>query len=146
VGRTTLREESPFGGQEASRKRIFPFRFSGGTVSLFDDGATLALGRALDGVSLRQRVTADNVANVMTPGFRAQKVDFEDSLASAVSRGDPTAARSSVTGTGAAAREDGNNVEIDRETTTLMRSGVQYQALAQALSFKFSVLHSAIKG
>ncbi len=70
---------------------------------MFDDGVTLALGRALDGVALRQRVSADNVANVMTPGFRAQKVEFENALAAAVATGDPTAASPSVSGTGAQA-------------------------------------------
>jgi flagellar basal-body rod protein FlgB len=115
-------------------------------MSMFDDGASLAIGRALDGVSLRQRVTADNIANVMTPGFQAQRVDFENSLASAISAGDPTAAQASVSETADASREDGNNVDIESETSSLMRSGVQYQALAQAMSFKFSVLHTAIKG
>lgn len=113
---------------------------------MFDDGASLALGRALDGVAMRQRVTADNIANVMTPGFHAQRVDFEDSLASAIADGDPASAQSNVTETGTAAREDGNNVEIESETTSLMRSGLQFQAVAQAVSFKYAVLHTAIKG
>ncbi len=62
-------------------------------MGLFDDGASLALGSALDSVSHRQRMTAQNIANVMTPGYRAQRVHFEDSLASAVQSGDPTSAR-----------------------------------------------------
>ena len=115
-------------------------------MPLFDDGATLALGRALDGVSLRQRVTANNMANVMTPGFKASRVEFEQSLASAVASGDPSSARSEVLPTGAAAREDGNNVDVESESTSLMQSGLQFQAAAQALSFKYSVLRTAIKG
>lgn len=115
-------------------------------MSMFDDGATLALGRALDGVALRQRVTANNIANVMTPGFRASKVAFEQSLAGAVAAGDPLAASATVEATGGTPREDGNDVEIEDETTTLMKSGLQFQAAAQALTFKFAVLHTAIKG
>lgn len=113
---------------------------------MFDDGVSLALGRALDGVALRQRVSADNVANVMTPGFTAQKVEFEQALAGAVAAGDPEQATATVTGTGAQARADGNNVELEVETTNLMRSGLQFQALAQAVSFKHSLLRTAIKG
>ncbi len=113
---------------------------------LFDDGVSLALHRALDGVALRQRVSADNVANVMTPGFTARKVAFEDALAGAVAAGDPELAEPTVTTTGAQAREDGNNVELEVETASLMRSGLQFQALAQAVSFKHSLLRTAIKG
>ena len=115
-------------------------------MGLFDDGASLAIGSALDSVALRQRVSADNIANAMTPGYRAQKVDFESALQSAVASGDPGAATASVSDTDAAAREDGNNVEIDAETMTLSKADLQYQALTQAMNFKLSVLSTALKG
>lgn len=113
---------------------------------MFDDGVTLALGRSLDAVALRQRVSANNIANVMTPGFRASKVEFEQALAGAVAEGDPSAASPTVLSTGASAREDGNNVELEVEQGSLMRSGLQYQAVAQAVSFKDALLRTAIKG
>lgn len=113
---------------------------------MFDDGVTLALGRALDAVALRQRVNANNIANVMTPGFRAQKVEFEQALAGALAGGDPTSAQASIVETGAGAREDGNNVELEVEQGSLLRSGLQYQAVAQAVSFKDALLRTAIKG
>ena len=113
---------------------------------MFDDGVTLALGRALDAVAMRQRVNANNIANVMTPGFRAQKVEFERTLAGAVASGDPSQAQATVLETGADAREDGNNVELEVEQGSLMRSGLQYQAVAQAVSFKDALLRTAIKG
>ncbi len=113
---------------------------------LFDDTVTTALSRALDGTSLRQRVTADNIANVMTPGFSARRVEFEQALSSAMRGGRPQDVRASVTTSTAAAREDGNNVVLEDETAEMMRSGLQYQALAQAVSFKHSVLRSAIRG
>ncbi len=55
------------------------------------DAVEQVLCLALDGVSLRQRVTADNIANVDTPGFRATSVDFETSLRQAVEGGTPGA-------------------------------------------------------
>ena len=36
-----------------------------------------AISIALDGLSMRQRVAANNVANIDTPGFKAQHVSFE---------------------------------------------------------------------
>ncbi len=57
-------------------------------VSLIvSDAVTQVLRTALDGVSLRQQVTADNIANVDTPGFRATSVDFETSLRQATEDG-----------------------------------------------------------
>lgn len=113
---------------------------------MFDDGVTLALGRALDGVAMRQRVNAHNIANTMTPGYRAQKVEFEQALAGALATGDPSAAQATVVETGATPREDGNNVELEVEQGSLLRSGLQYQAVAQAVSFKDALLRTAIRG
>ena len=39
---------------------------------------------ALNGLAARQRVIANNVANVETPGFIAGRVSFEDSLREAI--------------------------------------------------------------
>jgi two-component system chemotaxis response regulator CheY len=53
-------------------------------VSIFSaDGVGGVLASALDGISARQNVIADNIANVDTPGFRASTIDFETSLRAA---------------------------------------------------------------
>ena len=41
---------------------------------------------ALGGLSTRQRVIADNIANVDTPGFTPTAVEFEDALRAAIAR------------------------------------------------------------
>ena len=51
------------------------------------DPVAAALGSALDGLALRQRVIADNIANMDTPGFIASTVDFEGSLRAALADG-----------------------------------------------------------
>lgn len=113
---------------------------------LFDDTVSKALSRALDGTAARQRVTAENIANVMTPGYQARRVQFESALADAVRDGDPSAVTPSIVTTATASRQDGNNVVLEDETSSLLKSGLQYQALAQAVSFKNSVLRSAVRG
>ena len=40
-----------------------------------------ALASALDGLAARQRAIANNIANVNTPGYTAERVSFEDALA-----------------------------------------------------------------
>lgn len=114
-------------------------------MALFTDGVQSALERAMDGVMLRQRVAAQNIANVMTPGYQAQRVSFEDSLASALQTGDdPGSVALDVTPTGDQSDARGNNVDLVGENTTLMRSGLQYEALVQATNYRFTVLHKAL--
>ncbi len=115
-------------------------------MTLFTDGVQSALERAMDGVALRQRVMSQNVANAMTPGYQAQKVEFEGALADALRTGSsPADVTPDVTGTGAAAREDGNNVDLETEATGLMRSGLQFEALVQAVNYRHNVLRAAVR-
>ena len=89
------------------------------------DAVGLVLATALDAVSLRQRVTADNIANVDTPGFRATSVDFETSLRSAIEDGEfdadetvSVSTQPTLTPVGA----NGNNVDLRKETMAAMQS------------------------
>jgi len=115
-------------------------------MSLFTDPVQGALERALDGVALRQRVTAQNIANVMTPGYQAQQVSFEDSLSAALGDGaDPATTALSISPTGGEENANGNNVDLGNESASLMRSDLQYQALVQAASFRYTLLHDAVR-
>ena len=51
---------------------------------LVTDVTTLALERALDGAALQQRLIANNLANLETPGFIARHARFQDSLRAAL--------------------------------------------------------------
>jgi flagellar basal-body rod protein FlgB len=114
-------------------------------MTLFTDGVQSALERAMDGVMLRQRVAAQNIANVMTPGYQASRVSFEANLAQALQAGgDPGDAALDVVPTGEESDARGNNVDLVGENTALMRSGLQYEALVQAANYRFTVLHKAL--
>ena len=56
---------------------------------MFNDVTSVALHSALNGLAMRQRTIADNVANLQTPRFLAGRVQFEDALRSAVACGNP---------------------------------------------------------
>jgi len=114
-------------------------------VTLFTDNVTAAIERGLAGVTERQRVTANNLANAETPGFSAGQVDFESNLADALAQGDPSSAGISVSATGDAPGINGNNVNVASESTALIRSGMQYDALVQALNYKLGLLQTAVK-
>lgn len=113
------------------------------------DVVASTLNTALDGLSLRQRVTADNIANIDTPGFRAATVDFETSLQTALADGSLASGESVAATTGLAttpAGPNGNNVDLQSETMTAMRSVFQYQLMTRAVDDRYSLVKTAIGG
>ena len=113
-------------------------------MGMFDSVSVSALGSALDGLAMRQRASADNVANLQTPGYQAKRVAFEAELASAVQRG-----TGDVTATVARSleptREDGNNVNLDTETLLQIDTNLRYQLATQAMSGTFSSVRTAMR-
>jgi flagellar basal-body rod protein FlgB len=115
-------------------------------MTLFADGVTSSLQTALGALSYRQQVTSQNIANSATPGYHAKRVSFEDSLAAAQAAGaDPMAATQVASyDAGTPADASGNTVAMDAETIDLQQESLQYSSVAQALTYKFSVMRAAI--
>ena len=112
---------------------------------MFDSVTFRALTSALDGLAERQRTIAQNIANVNTPNYHAQRVQFEDALAASVAKGD-----GAVTATTAVSeeptRQDGNNVNLDTETLSNIDTVLRYQFATNAVDNQFSLVRSALKG
>ncbi|GII05972.1 flagellar basal body rod protein FlgB [Planobispora takensis] len=114
---------------------------------MLEDVTSSAVRVALKGLSQRQRVIADNIANIETPGFLAGRVQFEDALRTAVSSGSsPQDVAPSVGRSLEPTRENGNNVNLDHETLSHMDTVLRYQTMLKALDSKYSLLRSVIKG
>ncbi len=107
------------------------------------DAVDAALHSALDGIALRQRVIADNIANVDTPGFRATTVDFEASLRAAIASGDPSDLAISTTPTDTPVGPNDNNVDLRKETLAAVQSQFQYQVMTRAVSDRAELLRAA---
>jgi flagellar basal-body rod protein FlgB len=135
-------------------------------MKIFNDVGFRSLSGALDGLMARQRVTTNNIANVDTPGFKAQFVKFEDQLQLALKTGDD-AAGLPLTTTQAGhmpfslnpgspliqvshnqndLRNDTNNVDIDLEMTSLAETNLRYQALTQLTANKLGLLKRIVRG
>lgn len=56
-------------------------------MSLLEDGAQRILAGALNGLSARQTLIASNIANIDTPGYDPQSIDFESALQSEIAQG-----------------------------------------------------------
>ena len=124
--------------------------------SLFIDNSIQAAKNALDGLSMQQQLISRNMANIDTPGYRAQTINFEDVLKRVYEKNDtlpmarsnaahlasPTqAAGYSVSyRPGGSMRADQNNVDVDVELADMSEVGIQYQAISQALAKKYEIL------
>lgn len=108
------------------------------------DSSGSALYAALNGLAARQRVIANNVANVETPGYVAGRVSFEDSLRAAIQGGNPGDTSVSTLRSTDPVNLNGNNVSIDNEVVSLTKTDLAYQLMISALNSKFGLLRTAI--
>lgn len=111
---------------------------------MLESVTSAALNSALDGLALRQRVIANNIANVNTPNYHAKRVVFEDALAKSVRAGS-----GHVTAGTARSLEptqlNGNNVNLDTETLSNIDTVLRYQFASQAAGNEFSAMRAAIR-
>ena len=111
---------------------------------MLESVTSAALGSALDGLALRQRTIADNIANVNTPGYHAKRVVFEAALAKSVANGNGQVVaqtKRSLEPT----LIDGNNVNLDTETLSNVDTVLRYQFATQAAGNEFSAMRAALK-
>ncbi len=123
---------------------------------LFGGDNFVAATRALDAASLRHQVIANNLANVNTPGYKRQEVQFENQLAQAIAQRDnPCASACSpmsavqpriVTVNTTSERADGNNVDMETEMVNLAANTLNFDVLSQSVSGYFAGLKAVIKG
>lgn len=126
---------------------------------LTDLGLRLAAAE-LDVAALRQRVIANNVANVNTPGFKKKAVRFEEFLRRALEERriglvatDPRHLQPQqeirpqvVMPPAATMRLDGNNVDLEEEMVTLVANTLVYQTMAQEVGKRLGLLSHVITG
>ena len=116
------------------------------TRSVIGDITPAALHASLSGLAKRSRVTADNIANVNTPGFLAGRVDFESSLKGALRNGDTPQVNGGTTMRSLEpTNTNGNNVQLDQETLIATETGLRYQLALNALDGKYNSLRTALR-
>lgn len=133
--------------------------------SLFDK-TTNALGSSINFRSLKQDVTASNIANAETPGYKAKKMDFEQALSRAVDiyglgkmsveHPDHFAMNgNSISSVRADVYEnpditvtnDGNTVDLEREMAELAENTIMYKAAVELINKKLAGLaYAATEG
>ncbi|MFP4016975.1 MAG: flagellar basal body rod protein FlgB [Halanaerobiales bacterium] len=125
------------------------------------------LSRGLDGANYRQKLLANNIANINTPEFKRQDVDFVSALekeSEQFSNGNGLSVRTTDSGhiglsngfkdsnrpfkmihmTNTSNRNDGNNVDVDTEMAEMAKNNIYYNTLIQQVSDRFKFLNSVI--
>lgn len=118
--------------------------------------------KVLDSKALGQRVIANNIANVDTPGFKRSEVEFSTILQEAMNKNNITLRTTNprhinsvnslnkvepkiILDNSTSIRNDGNNVDIDREMSGLAKNQLEYQIASDLLSRKFTGLKKIIQ-
>jgi len=126
------------------------------------------IANALDYRAMRQDMISSNIANADTPFYRPRDISFEDSLRAKKaklldessnklelaktdkSHLSPDSEKSSFEPTiffrdGHMARNDGNSVDLDVETTEMSKNSVMFNALIQANKKDSMIFKSVIE-
>ncbi|MCQ2080717.1 MAG: flagellar basal body rod protein FlgB [Lachnospiraceae bacterium] len=117
------------------------------------------LGKTADAAWERNEVLANNMANVNTPGYKRQDINFEDQLRHALGNFRYKSVDAKVANLKTAQlkprvftdaqnfsyRLDGNNVDIDTEGVELASNQIKYQGLMHSINQEFSNLQMVMK-
>ncbi len=132
---------------------------------LYNSIPFLAMKKSLDASSLRQKVIANNIANVDTPHFKRSEVRFEDEFKKALEKpkklpGFKTDAKhfpinphpnlEEVKPTiwrqnDEFYRSDDNDVDIETEMAELAKNSLKYEAVVERISRMFSGIKRVIR-
>jgi flagellar basal-body rod protein FlgB len=105
------------------------------------------VARYLDLASSQAKLTAANIANVDTPGYRAMGMDFESEMRKAMADVDGGASAEPVQVApvqGLIARPDGNNVSMDREGLNLAEAQLKFKTGVALLHEEYQRVMNAI--
>ena len=113
-------------------------------MPLIDSPALRLLGASLDVNAYRQALISSNMANVDTPGYRTQDIDFHKTLANAREEAGAPLSPIAHKVQGLIERPDGNNVNADREGLLLANTQLRFRLSAQLVKGEFRKILSAI--
>lgn len=126
-------------------------------MSLWSSNSMFLTEKSIDYLWKKQEVSANNIVNSETPGFKSSYVTFEEELRMRMGKMRSPKAREireqiartspSVHVTeGEMNKLDESNVDIVAENAELAKTGIQYEYAVRAIGDDFTRLRTAIKG
>jgi flagellar basal-body rod protein FlgB len=110
-------------------------------IGVVIDSLTNSLQTYMDLVSMRQKLVSSNIANADTPGYKTQDLDFQASFQSMLDGG--SAQQSTIAGL--ATKNDGNNVDLDRESRLLAENAMRFNVASTLMKSSIQQVKEAIK-
>jgi flagellar basal-body rod protein FlgB len=95
----------------------------------------------MDVVDMRQKLVTSNIANADTPGYKTQDLDFSQSFQSAMEGG----STQQIDVQGLATKNDGNNVDLDREARLLSENALRFNIASSLMKGQLQQIKEAIK-
>ena len=109
------------------------------------DTTQQALESAMSGSMMRQTLLTNNLANVSTPGYQPEDVNFQSTLQAAIQSGQPVDQVSFQPFTEQQATDpDGNGVSPEQTQASLSQNGLLYETLTQVAAQREHILQSAM--
>jgi flagellar basal-body rod protein FlgB len=109
------------------------------------DSTQLALESAMRGSMLRQSLLTNNLANVDTPGYQREDVNFQGTLQSALAAGQsPANVSFDPVSQAGATQADGNGVSSEQESANLAENGLLYENLTGVAAARNDIMKTAI--
>jgi len=105
------------------------------------------VARYLDLGTAQLRLTAGNMANVDTPGYKALGMDFEAEMRTAMAGVEQDRGAQPIhvgLEDGLVARPDGNNVSMDRESLNLAEAQLKFKTGVAVLRQQYQMVMDAI--
>jgi flagellar basal-body rod protein FlgB len=102
-----------------------------------------SLEKYMDVLAARQKLVTSNIANVDTPGYKTQDLDFQSEFQSLLQGTSSGPASHEVSGL--RVKNDGNNVSLDREARLLSENSIRFTAATNLIRGQLRMLKSAIK-
>ena len=112
-----------------------------------ETGLSEQVARYLDLSTAQAKLTAANMANIDTPGYRALGMDFDAQMRQAIDGIDDELPAKPVDvrlEDGLIARPDGNNVSMDREGLNLAEAQLKFKTGVALLRIEYQRVMSAI--
>jgi len=109
------------------------------------DSTQQVLESAMSGAELRNTLLTNNLANVDTPGYQPEDVNFQAALQQAMQSGQsPTSVTFQPYTEQQSTGADGNGVSAEQQEADLSENGLLYEAFTQIASQRESILQSAM--
>lgn len=111
-------------------------------MNLIDSNHSDLLAKTMDAYSLRQKITATNIANADTPGYKRHEVHFEDALNEAMANNGPGGAKE----VNPSILETDGKVILEDELIEQSDTQLRFQLVTKALRHHYSMVRNGITG